>query len=72
MAKKMRENEITMEEMTGYRMKIVERGGIKLENLLLKDMWEGDCCGRDTCLLCETKLRNEKAPRKSCTKRNFV
>ena len=48
LAKQMRENEQMMEQMSGYRLKIVERGGIKLESILVKrNPWEGECCERE-------------------------
>ena len=36
LARRMRETELTMEQMSGYKLKIVERGGIKLEHILVK------------------------------------
>ena len=73
LAKKMRESEIQLEQMTGYRLKIEERGGVKLEDILVKkNPWEGNHCERKRCLLCETKLREEKIKKKSCSKRNLV
>ena len=73
LAKRMRETEIVMEQMSGYKLKIVERGGIKLENILVKkNPWDGECCERKSCLLCDTKRRADKPKMKSCTKRNLV
>jgi hypothetical protein len=43
----MREIEVKLKEMTGYKLKIVERGGSKLEDILVKkNPWEGERCGR--------------------------
>ena len=36
LARRMCETELTMEQMSGYKLKIVERGGIKLEHILVK------------------------------------
>ena len=73
LAKKMRDSELKLEEMTGYRLKIVERGGTKLEDILIKkNLWAGDCCDREACLLCSTKMKDDKIHQKSCTKRNLV
>ena len=73
LARRMRETELTMEQMSGYKLKIVERGGIKLEHILVKkNPWEGECCDRKSCLLCNTKRRADKPKMKSCTKRNLV
>ena len=73
LAKKMREAENTMQEMTGYRLKIVERAGTKLEDVLTKaDPWQGQKCGREKYLLCLTKQRTWKYPTQDCTRRNIV
>ena len=53
LARRMREAEATLQSMTGYRIKIVERSGLKLEDALCKaDPWQGQDCGREKCLLC--------------------
>jgi hypothetical protein len=45
--RKRREEETTLEKMTGYRLKVVERGGTKLEDILArKNFWEGELCDR--------------------------
>ena len=55
LARRMRVSELTMEQMSGYKLKVVERGGIKLEHILVKkNPCEGDCCDRPLCLLCES------------------
>ena len=59
--------------MTGYRIKIVEKVGNKLVDLLHKsDPWAGDNCGRERCLLCETKVKENKMNSQDCHKRNCV
>ena len=66
LAKKLRENEEAMEKVTGYRLKIVERSGIKIENLLTKsNPCSGEECSRVGCLLCKTKAdtRREDGPK---------
>ena len=73
LAKLMREAEAKLEDLTGYRLKVVERGGTKLENILHKsNLWEGKDCQRKNCLLCDTKLKTGKNTRQSCSKRNAV
>ena len=48
LAKRMRQAESSLHDMTGYRIKIVERSGAKLEDILHKsDPWQGQDCGRD-------------------------
>ena len=56
LARRMRDAEEKLLEMTGYKMKIVERAGLKLEDILHKaDPWQGLDCGRARCMLCLTK-----------------
>ena len=73
LAKRMREAENTLQEMTGYRLQIVERSGTKLEDILAKaDPWQGQECGRGKCLLCLTKQRTGKHSTQDCTRRSIV
>ena len=47
LAKRLREAEENLLTSTGYKLKIVERGGTKLEDLLHKsDPWQGQDCER--------------------------
>ena len=73
LAKKLREAEEMMENLTGYRLKIVERSGLKLEDILHKSKpWQGQDCDRPGCLLCTTKMKTEKNLSQDCHKRNVV
>ena len=73
LATRMRENEEMMKEMTGYRIKIVEKTGVKLVDMLHRaNPWAGEECGRNRCLLCETKKREVKKNSQDCHKRNCV
>ena len=68
-----RESEMRMEQMTGYRLKIVERGGAKLVDILHKsNPWAGQDCERKDCLLCKTKKYEGKTNSQDCRKRNAV
>ena len=50
LATRLRESEEKLKQMTGYRIKIVEKVGNKLVDLLHKsDPWAGDNCGREKC-----------------------
>ena len=52
-------------------MKIVEKGGTKLVDMLHKsNPWAGQDCGRARCLLCATKQKEGKKNSQDCTKRN--
>ena len=72
LAKKLREKEETLKEITANKIKIVERAGVKLQDILVRDPWKGRDCGRLNCFICNTKVMNEKGSRKDCTKRNLV
>ena len=74
LATRMRDNEERLQGMTGYKLKIVEKGGTKLVDLLHKaNPWAGQPCGRERCLLCITKQRARtegKNNSQDCRKRN--
>ena len=73
LARRMREVETDMEKHTGIKLKIVERSGTKLIDLIHKaDPWEGQDCGRDKCILCETKQKTGKFLSQDCHKRCIV
>ena len=60
LAKKLREKEETLKEITGNKIKIVERAGVKLQDILVRDPWKGRDCGRLNCFICNTKVMKEK------------
>ena len=61
LAKRLRENEEQLVKLTGSKIKIVERTGTKLQDLLTRaNPWTGSDCERENYLLCYTKLRTEK------------
>ena len=73
LAHRMRDSEMKMESMTFYKLKIVERGGTKLVDMLHKaNPWAGEDCERSGCLLCETKKHEGKKNRQDCRMRNCV
>jgi hypothetical protein len=73
LTKRLREVEMTLEEQTGYRLKIVERGGRRLEDLLhMSDPWEGKLCERPKCLPCKTKSETGQFSNQSCHKHSVV
>ena len=72
MAKRIKASEFSMEEISGWRMKIVEKAGIKLQDMLTSsDPWSGEDCGRD-CMLCTTKTITGKKLSQDCTRRSLV
>ena len=73
LASALRDKETKLEQITGDRIKIVEKGGQKLENVLTgSDPWKGQDCQRQNCFLCMTKSLSEKKCNKDCTKRNIL
>ena len=73
LAKRLRDAENTLQELTGYKIKIVERTGLKLEEMLHRaDPWQGQPCGRERCLLCLTKQRTEKNMTQDWYRRSLV
>jgi hypothetical protein len=73
LAKMLRQEEATLEKMTGYRVKYVEKAGQSIGGLLCKsNHWAGKLCGRGGCLLCYTKEKTGENLGQSCTRRNLV
>ena len=73
LANRLRESEASMEKMTGQRLKIVEKVGVKLVDILHKsDPWAGQDCGREGCLLCDTKKKEGKSNSQDCHRRNVI
>ena len=73
LAIRLRENEERMESLTGYKIKIVEKGGTKLVDMLHKaNPWAGSDCKRPGCLLCTSRKEEGRRDRQDCKKRNLV
>ena len=69
LAKKLRENEERMGKFTNNKLKIVERAGVKIQDMLTKaNPWKGQDCLRTNCILCLTKQRSEKNKHRTVTK----
>ena len=70
LAKRLRERLKAFEEISCIRVKLVERTGEKLVDILHKsNPWEAIHCNRDDCAFCSSN--NEKLIGK-CKKRNIV
>ena len=62
-----------MEAMTGYRLKIVERGGTKLVDILHKaNPWAGRDCKRKRCLMCTSRTEEGRKDEQDCKKRKLA
>ena len=71
--RRLKEAEEEVANQTGIKIKMVEKAGTKLSDILHKsDPWQGKDCGRDLCLLCKTKAATEKNEKQDCTQRNIV
>ena len=68
----LRDRENKLYETTGEKVKIVERAGKRLEDLLTKgDPWKGSDCQRPNCFICTTKIITGRDKNKDCTRRNI-
>ena len=73
LARKLRENEENLVKITKTKVKIIERAGTKLQDLLTRsNPWKGSDCMRTNCILCFTKSRTEKNKSQDCHQRNIV
>ena len=73
LAKRLRECENNLENMTGYKLKIVEEAGDKLIDMLrTTNPWKGEYCGREDCWPCQTKEMTGRDKTQECTKRSIV
>ena len=73
LAKLLRENEERIVKLTNSKLKIVERAGVKLQDVLTKsNPWKGVDCQRSNCLLCHTKTKQENAASQDCHKRSLI
>ena len=73
LAKQLRENEEKLASLTKNKVKIVERTGTKLQDIITKaNPWKGKDCERKNCMLCFTKTRTGKRMTQDCHKRNII
>ena len=70
LARRLREAEMKISNLTGDRIKIVEKAGIKLESRLHKsNPWSGGGCSRKGCLVCR---QGEEGKSGDCRRRNIL
>ena len=70
LAKKMRIEESKWAELTGYRVKIIEKAGDRFDRMLIRsDAMEGAFCEREDCRLCWSKAHTKKKGQ-PCTRRS--
>ena len=72
LATRLREAEEKLAEITGYKVKVVERGGMMILRCLHKaNPWDGQDCEREDCLLCTSQAGGDQT-KQSCKRRNIV
>ena len=73
LTKELRQAENMLGESTGAKLKVVERCGTKICDILTSsDPWKGKDCLRDGCLLCQTKSLTGKLLSQDCRRRSIV
>ena len=66
LAKDLRMAEVKLAKLTGYKLKVVERAGTRLEDLLTKsDPWQGSDCFREKCKTNDKTGEKKTRPRVS-------
>ena len=69
LAKRIRNYEMVAKEQTGWYLKVVEKAGDSLIDLLHRsNPWSGQDCQRHLCLHCQTKTKTGKNITQDCTK----
>ena len=69
LAKRLREVEKRTSELVGFKTKVVERVGTKVQHLFLNtNPWKGAACGRINCIPCG----QEGEIKQDCRRRNIV
>ena len=68
LARRLRNEEEKMAEITGYRVKIVEKSGSQVRRTLCsKNPWAGSKCQRENCMVCK-----QEGGKGDCRRRNVV
>ena len=53
LANKLKQDEVALTQITGEKLKVTERSGTTVEQLLISsNPWQAGDCGRDSCLVC--------------------
>ena len=73
LARRLKEVETNLGKQTGVKIKVVEKVGNKLVDMLHQaDPWQGADCQREKCLPCRTKMKTNRDKRQDCSRRNVV
>ena len=72
LARRYRESELNMENLSGWRTKMTEKIGTKVQDLLTcSNPWSGQDCLRVRCWPCRTKELTGKGKSQECTRRSL-
>ena len=53
LASKLKQDEVALTQITGEKLKVTERSGTTVEQLLISsNPWQAGDCGRESCLVC--------------------
>jgi hypothetical protein len=69
LTEKLRENEDRLAEITGFRMKFQEAGGLQLKNCFSTELSKGKHCGRINCPPCN---QTSEEKRQNCRTQNIL
>ena len=69
LTKKLRENEDRLCDITGFRIKFQEAGGLQLKNCFSTELSKGQHCGRVNCPPCNT---TSEGKRQNCRTQNIL
>ena len=73
LANQVREMIQSLKPWTGINLKVVERAGDKIQDLLHKsNPWEDKDCERKSCHPCLSSSKSDESEFKSCTKRSII
>jgi hypothetical protein len=65
LTKMMKEREDVLVDMTRFRIKIQEAGGVKLKNMFSTDLAAGEHCSREDCMPCNDSEKKQNCKRQS-------
>ena len=73
LATKIREIVQKLRPWTGINLKVIERAGQKVQDILHKsNPWDSNDCEREDCFPCTSAAKNEKIVHRDCHKRSVV
>ena len=72
LASKLKQDEVALTQITGEKLKVTERSGTTVEQLLISsNPWQAGDCGRDSCLVCRHGDGKQVCGKRSCLYETF-